>query len=496
MQPVVLIVMDGFGLRDEAEGNAIATADTPNLDHYFETEPFTQLDASGEPVGLPVGFQGSSEVGHMNIGAGRLVKQEVKLIDEAIDDGSFFEDEVLLDAAKHVQEDDVDVHLMGLFSDEGVHSHTDHLWALMQFFRTKDIEPVVHAFTDGRDTAPRAAQQYFELLDDKIEDYGGRLGTVIGRYYAMDRDERWDRTELAYDALVHANGDHVDDWHQALYEAYEAGEDDEFIKPRIVDHEGIDEGDVIIFYNYRTDRPRQLTKALTEEAFDGFDRDYTPVEFIGMVEYYDDMPAPHLVEKHHPENGLGEYLSTLDKTQYRIAETEKYAHVTYFFNGEVEDPYEGEERIVVPSPKVATYDVKPAMSAYEITDKCVKVLDETDWVIMNYANCDMVGHTGDFDATVEAVEAVDDCIGDVVEATLERDGVVFITADHGNADTLVASDGDRVTSHTTTPVPFCAIGFDDYFSLKPGKLGDVAPTMLTLLDMDVPDEMTGDVLVT
>ncbi len=487
--PAVLVVLDGYGLRDERDGNAIAHAETPNLSSLFQ-QSFARLDASGEAVGLPAGMMGSSEVGHLNIGAGRVVKQEVTLINEAISDGSFFENPTLLDTVD--QADGNDVHIMGLLSDEGVHAHTDHLYALLAFYAQHDITPKIHAFTDGRDTAPKAARQYFEALEEEMERYDGELATIMGRYYGMDRDENWKRTRRAFEAINDGTGKEVESWKECLRDAYHEGETDEFITPRVLDHDGITEGDVLICYNYRTDRPRQLTKAFVEDGFDKFPRDHTELNFTGMVAYYDDMPAPHLYEKVHPKRGLGQYLSEQGYTQYRLAETEKYAHVTYFFNGEVEEPFDGEERIVTDSPDVATYDEEPKMAAEAITDNAVEILEDTDVVIMNFANCDMVGHTGDFDAAVTAVETVDRCIGRIVDAVQAHDGILLLTADHGNAE-LMRRDGDRVTSHTTAQVPITVAGED--VALRDGILADVAPTFLTVAGEDVPEEMTGDVLV-
>ncbi len=494
-KPIVLIVMDGFGLKEDTHGNAIKQADTPNLGRYFAEWPFTTLSAYGEEVGLPEGFQGSSEVGHLNIGAGRLVKQEEVRIDKMIQSGEFFEKEELKEAIENVEENESNFHIMGLLSDKGVHAHIDHLFALMKFCHENDVEPYIHAFTDGRDTLPQVAEKYFQMLDEKLDRYGGDLKTVMGRYYAMDRDENWERTKLAYEAINEGEGEHVKSWKEALNRAYNSDETDEFIKPRVLDYEGLEEDDSVVFYNYRSDRPRQLTKALIEEDFDSFERDFKPVHFVGMVRYYNGMPAPYICEKPHPKMTLGEYFSNMGWRQYRIAENEKKAHVTYFFSGEREEPFEGEERIIKPSPNVATYDEIPEMSAYEITEECLGILDDADFVVMNFANCDMVGHTGDLEAAVEAVEAVDDCIGRIVDRVQELGGIALITADHGNAETMLTPEGDTVTSHTSTRVPFCIVGWQKDVGLKEGKLGDIAPTLLTVLDLDIPEEMTGDVLI-
>ncbi len=493
--PVVLIIMDGFGLREGKDGNAIAESETPNLDSYFSDYPFSRLKASGEAVGLPKGYFGSSEVGHLNIGAGRVVKQEEVRIDEMIEDGGFFENEALLNAAKNVKENNSNFHIIGMLSDKGVHSHINHLFALLKFCDQQGITPYIHAITDGRDTLPRVAEKYFEMLDEKIEEFGGDLKTIIGRYYAMDRDERWDRTKLAYDAVNCGEGHQVSSWKEAIKSARENDEGDEFIKPRVIDYDGLKDGDSMVFFNYRSDRPRQLTKALIEKDFDHFDRDVKDVNFVAMVPYYDDIPAPFICEKPHPDMTFGEYISNLGFSQYRIAETEKYAHVTYFFSGEREDPFSGEKRCVIDSPGVATYDQKPEMSAYKTTEKCLEVLNEgeTDFIIMNFANCDMVGHTGDFEATVKAVETVDECIGKIVDKVEEKDGLTVITADHGNAETMLTEDGGAVTSHTDTLVPLCIIG--EKVELRDGKLGDIVPTLLELIELDIPDEMTGNVLI-
>ena len=498
--PTTLIIMDGFGLRHETEGNAVAAAATPRLEQFFQEFAHTELSASGLDVGLPAGQMGNSEVGHTNIGAGRVVFQDLPRISKAIDDGSFFENPAYVRAMDACREHDSSLHLMGLLSDGGVHSHLEHLFALMKMARDRGLEKVyIHAFLDGRDVSPTSGADFVARTVEKCRELGvGKIATVMGRFYAMDRDKRWDRVEAAYDAMVYGEGAAINPVPvAAVKNAYANGVTDEFVEPVICDPDGtISDHDSVIFFNFRPDRAREITRAFVDPDFSGFTRQYFPVTFVCTTEYDATMPN---VEVAYPRlsvrNGLGEYLSSMGLSQLRIAETEKYAHVTFFFNGGVETQFPGEDRVLVPSPKVATYDLQPEMSADEVADKCVERIESGayDVIILNFANCDMVGHTGVFDAAVRAVETVDTCVGRVVDATMKMGGIAMITADHGNAEVMTQPDGSPMTAHTTNPVPFilCGAGTE----LRKGRLADIAPTILDVMGLAVPEEMDGRTLI-
>ena len=498
--PTTLIIMDGFGLRHETEGNAVAAAATPRLEQFFQEFAHTELSASGLDVGLPAGQMGNSEVGHTNIGAGRVVFQDLPRISKAIDDGSFFENPAHVRAMDACREHNSSLHLMGLLSDGGVHSHLEHLFALMKMARDRGLEKVyIHAFLDGRDVSPTSGADFVARTVEKCRELGvGKIATVMGRFYAMDRDKRWDRVEAAYDAMVYGEGAAINPVPvAAVKNAYANGVTDEFVEPVICDPDGtISDHDSVIFFNFRPDRAREITRAFVDPDFNGFTRQYFPVTFVCTTEYDATMPN---VEVAYPRlsvrNGLGEYLSSMGLTQLRIAETEKYAHVTFFFNGGVETQFPGEDRVLVPSPKVATYDLQPEMSADEVADKCVERIESGayDVIILNFANCDMVGHTGVFDAAVRAVETVDTCVGRVVDATMKMGGIAMITADHGNAEVMTQPDGSPMTAHTTNPVPFilCGAGTE----LRKGRLADIAPTILDVMGLAVPEEMDGQTLI-
>ena len=497
--PTTLIIMDGYGLNPDSQGNAVAAARTPVLDKLFATCPHTTLSASGLDVGLPDGQMGNSEVGHTNIGGGRVVFQDLPRINRAIEDGSFFENEAYCAAMDACLKHDSALHLYGLLSDGGVHSHTNHVWALLKMAKIRGLHKVyIHAFLDGRDVSPTSGKGFVAETAAKCKEIGvGKIATVMGRYYAMDRDKRWDRLERAYDAMVYGEGIQNSDPVDAVAKSYRDGVTDEFVEPVVCDKDGtISDNDSIIFFNYRPDRAREITRAFVDPAFDGFQREFFPLTYVCTTEYDASMPNvlvafPRVAVK----NGLGEYLSSMGMTQLRIAETEKYAHVTFFFNGGVETVYPGEDRVLVNSPKVATYDLQPEMSAVEVTDKCVERIESGayDVIILNFANCDMVGHTGVFDAAVKAVETVDTCVGRVVDATRAMGGIAMITADHGNAEIMVKSDGSPVTAHTTDPVPFIVVGAA--VELHPGRLADIAPTILDVMGLACPPEMDGKSLI-
>lgn len=508
-RPNCILIMDGYGINPEQEGNAIAIEGSPNVKRLWETYPHTQLGASGMDVGLPDGQMGNSEVGHLNIGAGRIVYQELTRITKEIGDGTFFENEALLSAVRGAKANGKKLHFYGLLSDGGVHSHITHLYALLELAKREGLENAyVHCFMDGRDVSPTSGAGYVRALEEKTKELAfGTVASVVGRYYAMDRDNRWERVEQAYDMLTSGTGEQVSDLATYLEESYEKGVTDEFTLPAVKTENGkpvglIESGDSIIFFNFRPDRARQLTRVMTEEEFTGFARKtgWLKPNYVCFTQY--DATFRNVAIAFKPQslkNTLGEYLSQKGYRQLRIAETEKYAHVTFFFNGGVEAPNEGEDRDLIPSPKVATYDLKPEMSAYEVTDKVLEELDSDryDVVILNFANCDMVGHTGVLPAAVKAVEAVDTCLGKVVDKILEKGGVALITADHGNADRMIAEDGSPFTAHTTNPVPFIVAG-DSYRgrSLRSGGvLADIAPTLLTVMGEDVPTEMTGKSLI-
>ena len=498
-QPLALIILDGFGCREETKGNAIAAARTPHLDHLMACCPHTRIGASGMDVGLPDGQMGNSEVGHTNIGAGRIVYQELTRITKSFDEGEALGNPALTAAMENARRPGQALHLMGLLSDGGVHSHIRHLYGLMEMARRFAVERVyLHCFMDGRDVPPTSGIEFIAALQQKIEELGlGQIATVSGRYYAMDRDNRWERVKLAYDAIVNGEGNKDPDPVAVMQKSYDAGVTDEFIVPTVVtEGAGIKAGDSVIFFNFRPDRARELTRALVDPDFAGFEREkgFFPLTYICMTQY--DATMPNVEVAYRPEslaNTLGEYLSRLGKTQLRIAETEKYAHVTFFFNGGVEAPYEGEDRVLIPSPKVATYDLQPEMSAYAVTDEAVRRIESGryDVIILNYANCDMVGHTGVFEAAVKAVEAVDTCLGRLLAALEKAGGRAFLTADHGNADQMADENGAPFTAHTTNPVPFVAIGFGDIKLRSGGRLADIAPTMLQAMGLPQPEEMTG-----
>ena len=496
------MILDGFGIAP-TEGNAIAAAKHPNMDKIFAENPHTQIGASGMDVGLPDGQMGNSEVGHTNIGAGRIVYQELTRITKSAQDGDMDKNEALLKALNNAKDNGKALHFMGLLSDGGVHSHNTHLYALLEMAKRVGVEKVfVHCFMDGRDVLPSSGKDYVKELMDKLEEIGvGKIATVMGRYYAMDRDNRWERVEKAYAAMVYGEGEQAECPLCAMQNSYDKEVTDEFVVPTVVKGaEPISEGDSVIFYNFRPDRAREITRTLVDPDFTGFERKkgFFPLTYVCMTQY--DATMPNVEVAYKPEslvNTFGEYISNKGLTQLRIAETEKYAHVTFFFNGGVEKQYPGEDRILVKSPAVATYDLQPEMSAYEVTDKMVEAVKsgKYDALILNYANCDMVGHTGVFEAAVKAVEAVDTCVGRVVEAVKEMGGCVLLTADHGNADRMYDVDGSPFTAHTTNPVPFLVAGAGDVKLREGGVLADIAPTMLKLLGLDQPAEMTGKSII-
>ena len=491
--------MDGFGMGTPGPGNAVALANTPVLDRLFAENAHTTLSASGLDVGLPAGQMGNSEVGHTNIGGGRVVFQDLPRISRAIETGEFFKNPAYNKAMDDCLAKGSSLHLYGLLSNGGVHSTVEHLWALLQMAKDKGLTRVyIHAFLDGRDVSPTSGKGFVAECVEKCRELGiGKIATVMGRYYAMDRDKRWERLQMAYDAMVYGEGVQNPDPVAAVAQSYENGVTDEFVEPVVCDSEGtISNNDSIIFFNYRPDRAREITRAMVDPEFDGFPREFFPTTYVCNTEYDASMPNvlvawPRIAVK----NGLGEYLSSLGMTQLRIAETEKYAHVTFFFNGGVETQYPGEDRVLVASPKVATYDLQPEMSAYEVCDKCVERIKSGayDVVILNFANCDMVGHTGVLPAAIKAVETVDECVGRVVDATLEMGGIAMITADHGNAEVMLQPDGSPMTAHTTNRVPFilCGAGTE----LREGRLADIAPTILDVMGLACPPEMDGKTLI-
>jgi len=495
---LLLAILDGFGYRREREGNAIAHAHTPNIDSFMKKYPLTLLEAGGTAVGLPPGQMGNSEVGHINIGAGRVVFQDSMRILKAIEDGSFFENDILKRAMEKARGSTL--HLMGLIGPGGVHAMPRHLYALLEMAKREGIKNVyVHCFTDGRDTPPESAIEHVRELEKKIEEIGtGEIASITGRYYAMDRDNRWERTRMAYEMLTEGRGRKAKSAEDAIKKAYGAGETDEFIKPTVIKDRKVGNGDVVIFFNFRPDRARQLTRAFVDETFDRFQRKRIGVHFVTMTRYMDGLDVEIAFDKVPLTNTFGEVISRHGLKQLRIAETEKYAHVTFFFNGGREEPFDGEDRCLIPSPKVATYDLKPEMSAYELTDELVNRINSNryDVIVVNYANLDMVGHTGIWEAAVRAVEAVDECIGRVMEAVEAQGGRAIITADHGNAEEMM-ENGHPKTAHTTNPVPFILVGENEEgnIKLKEGNLGDIAPTMLDLLGIEKPEEMTGRSLI-
>lgn len=500
-KPLILMILDGFGIAPEY-GNAILAAKTPNLDRLFRENPITQIGASGMNVGLPNGQMGNSEVGHTNIGAGRIVYQELTRITKEIHDGEFFKNPALLKAVDAAKASGKALHLIGLLSDGGVHSHNTHLYALLELAKRRGLQKVfVHALLDGRDVPPSSGKAFVEDCQAQMNKIGvGKIATVAGRYYGMDRDNRWERVSKAYNAMVLGEGVQNPDPAAAVAKSYEDGVTDEFVVPVVCAPEGtVSAGDSVVFFNFRPDRARELTRAFVDPDFTGFERKkgFFPLTFVCMTQY--DATMPNVDVAFHPQtlkNTLGEYLSNLGMTQLRIAETEKYAHVTFFFNGGTETIYPGEDRVLIHSPKVATYDLQPEMSAYQVTDALVEKIDSGtyDVIILNFANCDMVGHTGIFDAAKAAVEAVDTCVGRVIDAIQRMHGVALITADHGNAEKMYEEDGSPFTAHTTNPVPFCVVGYPCKLRAD-GKLADIAPTMLKILGLPQPKEMTGESII-
>ncbi len=500
--PLLLMILDGYGLRDNKEANAIASAKTPNLDRLFSTYPHTTLDASGLSVGLPEGQMGNSEVGHLNIGAGRIVYQDLTRITSSIREGDFFRNKVLLDAMKYVKNHNSSLHLMGLLSDGGVHSHISQLYALLELAKKQGINKVyIHALLDGRDVPPKSALTYIKDAQKKMKELGGEFATISGRYYAMDRDKRWERVEKAYNAMSAGAGITAENASAAVENAYARGETDEFVTPTVIIKKGepaalISDKDSVIFFNFRSDRAREITRCFIEDDFKGFKRKLYPhTHFVGLTQYDETFNVHVAYPPESLRNILADVLSRHNLRQLRIAETEKYAHVTFFFNGGRETPVEGEERLLIPSPRVATYDIQPEMSAHPVTDEVVKALSsgKYDVIILNYANLDMVGHTGFFDAAVKAVEAIDECIGRVFDAVNKAGGLLIITADHGNAEQMLDETGGIHTAHTCDPVPFlfCEKGV----RLRDGILADIAPTLLEILGIEKPQEMTGRSLI-
>jgi 2,3-bisphosphoglycerate-independent phosphoglycerate mutase len=501
-----LIILDGWGLGTDYEGNAIKRAKTPNFDVLMRKYPNTVLSASGYDVGLPKGQMGNSEVGHLNIGAGRIVYQDLTRITKSIEDGEFETNEALLNAIEHVKNNNSTLHLIGLLSDGGVHSHNTHLYSLIELAKKNDLNDVeIHCITDGRDVSPTSSPNYIKELKKKINSIGtGHIASIMGRYYAMDRNKQWDRVELAYNTLVNGAGERFSDPLEAVKDSYLSGVTDEFIKPLLVEKEdgtiaSIKDNDAVIFYNFRPDRARQLTRALVDEEFSYFDRKRVHVKFVCMTQYDKTIENVEVAYKpHFVKNTLGEYLSGLGLKQLRAAETEKYAHVTYFFNGEIEEPFQHEVRKLIPSPDVATYDLKPEMSAYELKDMIIEELEKDMYQVMiiNFANPDMVGHTGDIEAAIKAVETVDKCLGEIVNFLIRTDGTALICADHGNCEEMTdPSTHSKLTAHSTNKVPFIVVHNNRKFKLKEGILADIAPTMLDLMGLEKPVEMTGQSLI-
>ena len=506
-KPTVLMILDGYGLRDKTEGNAVALANTPVMDKLMAECPFVKGNASGLAVGLPDGQMGNSEVGHMNMGAGRIIYQELTKITKSIEDGDFFENKALLAACENVKKNDSALHLMGLVSDGGVHSHITHIYGILELAKRQGIEKVyVHCFLDGRDTPPASGKEYVEQLEEKMKEIGvGEVASVSGRYYAMDRDNRWDRVEKAYKALVAGEGNTAESATAGIQASYDEDVTDEFVVPFVVTKDGaakatVKENDSVVFFNFRPDRAREITRTLVDDDFTGFERrnGRFPLYYVCMTQYDATMPNVDVAFKPASlENTFGEYIAKKGLSQLRIAETEKYAHVTFFFNGGVEAPFENEDRALINSPKVATYDLQPEMSAYLVCDEVLKRIesDKYDAIILNYANCDMVGHTGVFDAAVAAVEAVDECVGKTVDAVLAKGGIALITADHGNADKMMEEDGSPFTAHTTNLVPLIIAGAGNVLIREGGVLADLSPTMLKLMGLEQPKEMTGKSII-
>ena len=500
----MLMILDGFGINEKKDGNAIALANTPVIDKLFKINPNTTIKTSGLDVGLPEGQMGNSEVGHTNIGAGRIVYQELTRITKSIEDGDFFSNAELIGAIENCKKNHTKLHVMGLLSDGGVHSHIRHLYAILELAKRKDFEDVyVHCFLDGRDTPPASGEGFIAELEKKMEEKGvGKIASITGRFYAMDRDKRWERLQKAYDALVNGIGEKYTSATQAIEDSYQKEIFDEFVLPTLICNNDepiatIGENDSVVFFNFRPDRAREITRSLVDKEFTGFERKYFPLYYVCFTNYDDTIKNVHIVfKKDEIKNTFGEIISKKGLTQLRIAETEKYAHVTFFFNGGEEKQYKGEDRILIPSPKVETYDLKPEMSANEVTDKVVEAIESQkyDCIFLNYANPDMVGHTGSLEAAIKAIETIDTCVGRVVEAIEKVNGVALITADHGNSEQMIDyTTGEPHTAHTTNPVPLILVG--KKAKLKPGRLADLAPTMLDIMGIEKPIEMTGTSLI-
>ena len=506
-KPTVLMILDGYGLNNETTGNAVANAKTPVMDKLMAECPFVHGNASGLFVGLPDGQMGNSEVGHLNMGAGRIVYQDLTKITKSIEDGDFFENTELLKACKNAKDNDSDLHLFGLVSDGGVHSHNSHIYGLLELAKRQGLSKVyVHCFLDGRDTPPASGKDYVQELQNKMDEIGvGEVATVMGRYYVMDRDNRWDRVEKAYRAMVDGKGIEADNAITAIADSYAKEVTDEFVEPTVIMKDGhptatVKNNDSVIFFNFRPDRAREITRTFCDDEFTGFERgERIKTTYVCFTEYDVTIPNKSVAfVKTKITNTFGEFLANHNMTQARIAETEKYAHVTFFFNGGVEEPNEGEDRILVKSPKVATYDLKPEMSAYEVCDKLIGAIksDKYDVIIINFANPDMVGHTGIEAAAIKAIEAVDECVGKTVEAIKEVNGQMFICADHGNAEQLIDPlTGAPFTAHTTNQVPFIIVNTEGYDLREGGSLADIAPTLIELMGMKQPEEMTGKSLL-
>lgn len=501
-KPVVLAILDGYGYSDKVEGNAVLNAKTPNLDKIIKENPTTLISAAGLSVGLPEGQIGNSEVGHVNLGAGRVVYQGLTRISKAIDDGDFFKIPEFINAMEKCKENNSNLHIMGLISNGGVHSHLLHLYALLKLAKIQNVKNVyIHCFTDGRDDDIRSGNGYIKQIEKQTAQIGvGKIATVMGRYYALDRDNRWERTEIAYKAMVDGVGEECSDVNKVMELRYNKNETDEFIKPIICNKNGmVQKNDSIIFFNFRPDRARQITRAFVDSDFDKFKREkgYLNPNFVCMTQYDENITNVEVAFKPIVvKNSLAECLANNGLVQLHISETEKYAHVTFFFNGGVEKAYKNEDRILIPSPKVATYDLAPEMSADEITAKTLSALDSDkyDFVVLNYANCDMVGHTGNYQAAIKAVETVDRNVEKLVSKVQEKGGVIIITADHGNAEEMLKENGEMMTAHTTNPVTFTVVGYNCKLK-NGGKLGDVAPTILKIMGVDKPAEMTGEALI-
>ena len=502
-KPIMLMILDGFGINEKSDGNAVKQANTPNIDKLMKKYPTTKIYTSGLKVGLPDGQMGNSEVGHTNIGAGRIVYQELTKITKSIEDGDFFAIPEFIEAIENCKKYNSKLHILGLVSDGGVHSHIRHLYGLLEMAKRRDFENVyVHCFLDGRDTPPASAEGYITELEEKMKEKGiGKIASISGRYYAMDRDKRWDRVKKCYDALVKGEGNKSASATIAIENSYQKEVFDEFVEPTVICNgetpiATIGEHDSVIFFNFRPDRAREITRAIVDPKFDGFETKKMETYFVCFTNYDETMPNVKIAFKKEPlVNTFGEVVSKNGLKQLRIAETEKYAHVTFFFNGGEEKQYPGEDRILVPSPKVATYDLQPEMSAREVTEKVVEAInsDKYNAIILNYANPDMVGHTGSLPAAIKAVETIDECVGKVVEAMLAHDGTMLITADHGNCEQMIDyKTGDPHTAHTTNPVPLILVTENKDLKIKEGKLADLAPTMLDILGIEKPEEMTGE----